>query len=141
MDDWIGHRRYARYLESRPKVAENDAIALLIQMCRVHRTRTHVVHLSSSDALAGIFHARAARLPFTVETCPHYLYFAADEIPDGATEFKCEPPIRERANRELLLAALAGGVIQMVASDDRAPGPLDVSAISSGRGAVSRLSS
>jgi len=113
-------RRYATYLSGRPKEAENEAIARLIQLCREHHTRTHVVHLSSSDALTPLFHARTAGLPITAETCPHYLYFVADEIADGITALTCAPPIRERANREFLWAALANGLIQMVVSDHAA---------------------
>jgi len=109
--------RYATYLDSRPKAAENEAIALLIQLCEEHRLHTHIVHLSSSDALTPIFHARSRRLPITAETCPQYLTFVAEEIPDGATEYKCAPPIRDRANREFLWAALAGGLVQSVVSD------------------------
>ena len=112
-----GSRRYATYLESRPKAAENDAVSLLIQLCRAHQTRTHLLHLSSSDTLAPLFHARTAGFPITAETCPHYLSFVAEEIGDGATSFKTAPPIRERENREFLWAALAGGLIQMVVSD------------------------
>ena len=115
-------RSYRAYLESRPKEAENDAIALMIALCREFRTQIHIVHLSSSDALTPLFHARSARLPITAETCPHYLSFVAEEIPDGATAFKCAPPIRERENREFLWAALAGGLIQMVVSD-HSPAP------------------
>jgi allantoinase len=110
-------RRYDRYLESRPKDLENDAIALVIALCREFGTQIHVAPLSSSDALSPLFHARSARLPITAETCPHYLSFVAEEIADGATAFKCAPPIRGRENREFLWAALAGGLIQMVASD------------------------
>jgi allantoinase len=109
-------RSYRAYLESRPKQAENEAVALLIALCREFRTQIHIAHLSSSDALTPLFHARSARLPITVDTCPHYLSFVAEEIPDGATSFKCTPPIRERENREFLWAALAAGLIQMVAS-------------------------
>ena len=105
------------YLESHPKAAENDAVALMIALSRELRTRIHIVHLSSSDALSPLFHARSARVPITVETCPHYLSFVAEEIPDGAAVFTCAPPIRERENREFLWAALAGGLIQMVVSD------------------------
>jgi allantoinase len=115
-------RRYTSYLESRPKAAENEAIALLIQLCQESRLPTHIAHLSSSDALTPIYRARCARLPISAETCPHYLFFAAEEIPDGAIEYKCAPPIRERENRELLWAALAGGLIQSVVSDHR-PAP------------------
>jgi allantoinase len=120
-------RNYRRYLESHPKDAENEAIAQMIALCREFGTRTHIVHLSSSDALTPLFHARSARLPITAETCPHYLWFVADEIAD-ATAFTCVPPIRERENRELLWAALAGGLIQMVASD-HAPAPPGIASL------------
>jgi allantoinase len=123
-------RRYRPYLESRPKDAENQAIALMIALCREFRTQIHIVHLSSSDALSPLFHARSKRLPITAETCPHYLSFVAEEIADGATAFKCAPPIRERANREFLWAALAGGLIQMVVSD-HSPAPQTMKALPS----------
>jgi allantoinase len=114
--------KYTSYLLERPKEAENDAIALLLRLCADYRTSTHILHLSSSDALTAIYHARGARLPVTVETCPHYLCFAAEDVPDGATAFACAPPIRERANREFLWAAVANGLVQMVVSDHR-PSP------------------
>jgi allantoinase len=77
----------------------------------------HILHLSSSDALPAIASARRDGVPVTVETCPHYLTFTAEEIPDGATQFKCCPPIREADNRELLWRGLADGVIDCVVSD------------------------
>lgn len=119
---WLSRtsRRYATYLESRPKAAENDAVSVLIQLCRAYQTRTHLLRLSSSDTLAPLFHARTAGFPITAETCPHYLAFVAEEVPDGATGFKTAPPIRERENREFLWAALAGGLIQIVVSDHSA---------------------
>ncbi len=119
MDD---PRSYAAYLASRPRAWENEAIALLIDLCRAYRARVHVVHLSSSDAVPLLRAARAEGLPLTVETCPHYLCFAAETIPDGDTRFKCAPPIRERANREHLWAALRDGVLDFVVSD-HSPAP------------------
>ena len=113
-----GHR-YMTYLNSRPKAAETEAIAMLIQLCKESRSPIHITPLSSSDALTPIFHARSARLPIGATTCPHYLLFSADEVPNGAVEYKCAPPIRERENREFLWAALAGGLIQSVATDHR----------------------
>ena len=117
---WLPHPsracQYATYLESRPKAAENEAVDLLIRLCRASATRTHIATLSSSDVLTPLYRARAERLPITAGTCPHFLYFVAEEIPDDATAFLCDPPIRDRANRELLWAALANGLIQMVAS-------------------------
>ena len=109
--------KYATYLAAHPKEAENEAIALAIDLCRTFRVRMHILHLSSSDALTPLYHARASRLPISAETCPHYLTVVAEEIPDGATAFLCDPPIRERENREYLWASLAGGLIQMVVSD------------------------
>jgi allantoinase len=89
----------------------------MIRLCRITGARTHIVHHSSSDALPLIEEAKAGNLPITVETCPHYLAFAAEEVRDGATEFKCCPPVRERENREKLWQALGEGVIDMVVSD------------------------
>jgi allantoinase len=116
-----GSRKYVRFLDTHPKSAETEAVVQLLELCREYGTRTHILNLSSSDALTPIFRARAGRMPVTVETCPHYLFFVAEEVPDGATAFKCVPPIRERANRELLWGALAGGLIQTVASDHSLP--------------------
>jgi allantoinase len=108
---------YETFLRSRPRESENEAIALMVKLCRETGARVHIVHHSSSDALPFVKAAKAEGLPFTVETCPHYLTFAAEEIPDGATHFKCCPPVRERENREKLWAALADGTIDMVVSD------------------------
>jgi allantoinase len=108
---------YRTFLKSRPRAAENKAIELMIRLCRETGARVHIVHHSSSDALPLLRAAREEGLPLTVETCPHYLTFAAEEIPDGATHFKCCPPVRERENRERLWQALAEGTIDMVVSD------------------------
>jgi allantoinase len=110
-------RRYATFLRSRPREAENQAVALMIRLCRETGARVHIVHHSSSDALPLLRQAKAEGLQVTAETCPHYLAFCAEEIPDGATEFKCCPPVRERENQEQLWAALEEGVIEMVVSD------------------------
>jgi allantoinase len=110
-------RRYATFLNARPREAENEAIALILRLSNKSGPRLHVVHHSSADALPLLRRARADDVPITVETCPHYLCFAAEEIPDGATQFKCCPPIRERENRDQLWAALSEGLIEMVVSD------------------------
>lgn len=112
-----GSRRYADYLASRPPEAEARAIELLTTLMDRWPTPVHIVHLSSAGSLAIVRAARARGLPITVETCPHYLTFAAEDIPDGATDHKCAPPIRERAERELLWRALLDGQIDLVASD------------------------
>jgi allantoinase len=110
-------RQYSAYLQSRPPEMEDRAIALLIRLCRETRCRLHIVHLSSSSSLAQLREAKVEGLPITVETCPHYLFFAAEEIPAGATEFKCAPPIRDAENREKLWQALDEGLIDLLASD------------------------
>lgn len=112
--DW---RKYSTYLASRPDEAETEAIALLIQLAEEFQTPIHIVHLSSAQALPMIAGARQRGVPVTVETCVQYLCFAAEEIPDGATEFKCAPPIRGIENREMLWSALENGLIDMVTTD------------------------
>ena len=105
------------FLESRPRAAENEAIELMIRLSREFNTRVHIVHLSSADAIPMLRRAQREGVRITAETCPHYLHFAAEEIPEGATEFKCCPPIRERANREKLWEGLADGTIEFIVSD------------------------
>jgi allantoinase len=110
-------RRYAVYLASRPRESEQQAIALLLLLCRETGARIHVVHLADADSLPLLRAARAEGLPVTVETCPHYLHFAAEEIADGATDHKCAPPVREAENRERLWDALGAGDIDLVVTD------------------------
>ena len=109
--------RYATWLASRPRKAENEAIALLLRLAEEFNAHIHIVHLSSSDSIPQLRKAREREIHVSVETCPHYLVFASEEIADGATQFKCGPPIRERENREELWAALRDGTIDLIASD------------------------
>ncbi|MGW4441608.1 allantoinase AllB [Streptomyces sp. NPDC004682] len=108
---------YAGFLASRPHAAETEAIAQLIEQAKKVKARVHVLHLSSAAALPLIAAARAEGVRLTVETCPHYLTLTAEEVPDGASEFKCCPPIREAANQDLLWQALADGTIDCVVTD------------------------
>ena len=108
---------YADFLGSRPDVAEERAIALVLDAARATGSRAHVVHLSASAAVPALRAARDAGVDVSVETCPHYLFFEAGSIADGATELKCCPPIRDAANRDALWAALRDGVVDMVVSD------------------------
>jgi allantoinase len=110
-------QRYADYLATRPPQWESDAIAMLIELCRGTGCHIHVVHLANADALPLIEAAKREGLPLTVETCPHYLHFTAEEIPDGATQYKCAPPIRESRHKEMLWDALKRGVIDTIGSD------------------------
>ncbi|MDQ3264230.1 MAG: allantoinase AllB [Myxococcota bacterium] len=110
-------RSYRTYLASRPPQWEVEAVAMLARLARETGCATHIVHLSAADALEEVRRARAEGLAFSAETCPHYLTLCAEEIPDGRTEFKCAPPIRERANQARLWEALGEGTISMVVSD------------------------
>jgi len=140
-EDWT---RYQTYLQSRPPGAELEAIRLLIDLCREYRCRTHIVHLSAAAALPVLEVARAQGLPLTVETCPHYLFFAAESIPDSATQFKCAPPIRDSTNRETLWEGLRSGVIDLVATDHSPCPPqmkcFDTGSFRSAWGGISSLS-
>jgi allantoinase len=124
-------RSYAAWLESRPPASEYAAIDLLLRLAREYGARVHIVHLASPEAAVAIATARAAGADVTVETCPHYLTFAAEEIPDGAPAFKCAPPIRSRAAREGLWRALEAGTIDLVATD-HSPAPPDLKHLDDG---------
>src|SRR5699024_12502845 len=100
----------------RPLEAENVPIARVIDGARASGARAHILRLSSADALDQIAAAKAEGIRLTVETCPHYLVFSAEEIPDGATTHKCCPPIREEANREALWQGLIDGTIDCIVS-------------------------
>jgi allantoinase len=112
--DWS---KYATYLLSRPDEAEISAIQLVLSLCREYRFPLHIVHLATHRALDILRAAKAEGLPVSVETCPHYLHFSSDQIPDGHTLFKCAPPIRSRETREQLWQGLREGVIDLVATD------------------------
>ncbi|WP_398954464.1 allantoinase AllB [Streptomyces sp. GC420] len=109
--------KYADFLASRPRAAENAAIASLIEHARRLDARVHILHLSSAEALPAIAEARREGVRVSVETCPHFLTLTAEEVPDGATEFKCCPPIREAGNQDALWQGLADGTIDCVVSD------------------------
>ena len=112
-----GSRSYAVYLASRPPEAELEAIRLIVGLSEEHGARVHIVHVSSARSAAIIREARSRGVPISAETCPHYLMFAAEEIGDGATEYKCAPPIRGRGERDALWRALVADDIQLIASD------------------------
>jgi allantoinase len=113
----VSRKSHRAWLESRPRAAENEAIMLLLRLGLESSVPMHIVHLSSSDAIPEIERAKSAGLSLSVETCPHYLTFASEEIPDSATQFKCAPPIRERENREALWQALQEGTLDFIATD------------------------
>ncbi|MGC2300249.1 MAG: allantoinase AllB [Acidobacteriaceae bacterium] len=112
--DWSRHETWLR---SRPDEAELEAIRLMIRLCREFGFRLHIVHLVTAQALPDIRRAKQEGLPVTAETCPHYLHFAADDIPNGSTLHKCAPPIRSAANREQLWDAIREGAIDLIATD------------------------
>ncbi len=131
-NDFASHpRSYRHYLESRPKQWENDAIELMIKLCKKHHCPTHIVHVSSGEALASIAKAKKDGLPLTAETCAQYIYFNAENIPDQDCLYKCAPPIREKENNALLKAALANGVLDFITTD-HSPAPPSIKEIETG---------
>jgi allantoinase len=126
---------YQRFLASRPRGAENLAIAEVIERTRWTGARTHILHLSSSDALPMLRTAKADGLNLTVETCPHYLTLVSEAVPNGSTSYKCCPPIRETSNREQLWQGLVDGTIDYIASD-HSPSTLDLKDLENGDFAV-----
>ncbi|MGB5051703.1 MAG: allantoinase AllB [Caldilineaceae bacterium] len=124
-------RSYAAYLASRPPHWETEAVKLMIRLSEEFEVHVHIVHVSAAEALPLIREAKKKGLRITAETCPHYLVFCAEEIPDGATEYKCAPPIRKRANNELLWEALKDGTLDFMATD-HSPAPPDLKEQQSG---------
>jgi allantoinase len=122
---------YRYYLESRPKQWENDAVDLMIKLCRKHNCKTHIVHVSSAEALIKIQKAKEEGLPLTAETCAHYIYFNAEDIPDSNSLYKCAPPIREKENNDLLKEALNNGVLDFITTD-HSPAPPDIKELETG---------
>ncbi|WP_328993244.1 allantoinase AllB [Kribbella sp. NBC_01245] len=122
---------YLGFLRSRPREAENVAVAEVIELARRTGCRVHILHVSSADVLPLLAAARRDGVPITAETCPHYLTFCAEEIPDGATQYKCCPPIREAENRELLWQGLRDGLIDLVVSD-HSPSTVDLKHLDTG---------
>lgn len=122
---------YRHYLGSRPKQWENDAVKLMIKLCRKHNCPTHIVHVASCEALQPIQEAKKEGLPLTAETCSHYIYFNAEDIPDHDCVYKCAPPIREKSNNEMLKAALLDGTLDFITTD-HSPAPPAIKEIESG---------
>jgi allantoinase len=108
---------HAAWAASRPAAAEAGAVARVAALCRRTRARTHIVHVSSEEALTEIRRAKSAGSPLTAETCPHYLCFASEDVADGDTRFKCAPPIRDARHRDALWRGLQDGALDLVASD------------------------
>ena len=122
---------YAAFAASRPESAEFAAVRAVVDVSRRTGCRMHVVHLAAGSALRLVRLARDAGIPVTAETCPHYLALAADELSGPTTTYKCCPPIRDAANRDLLWSGLAERTIGMVVSD-HSPCPADLKALDTG---------
>ncbi|WP_116948213.1 allantoinase AllB [Jiangella endophytica] len=122
---------YAAFVASRPAAAEATAIENVVAAAGRTGCRVHVVHVSSAAGAGVVRAAKAAGVAVTAETCPHYLFFAAEKIPDGAPLFKCCPPIRGRADQDALWAALLDGTLDAVVSD-HSPAPPELKELVTG---------
>lgn len=124
-------RSYLKYLASRPPESETRAVAMMVEMARVTGCRTHIVHVSAGNSLGILAKAKGRLEGISAETCPHYLTIVAEEIPDGATQFKCAPPIRERTHQDALWHGLADNVLDLIASD-HSPAPAELKSLKEG---------
>jgi allantoinase len=124
-------RLYSTFLATRPVEAEVEAIRLIAALTDEYHVATHIVHLSSADGVAAVRDAQVRGTILSAETCPHYLTFSADEVPDGGTQFKCAPPIRGPVHREQLWDGLRGGVCRLAATD-HSPAPPALKSVDSG---------
>jgi allantoinase len=124
-------RSYATFLATRPADAEASAIRSIASLVDEYHVAAHIVHVSSADGVDAVATAQAAGMNLTAETCPHYLTFSANEIPDGATAFKCAPPIRSPEHRDELWHALRRGICTVIASD-HSPAPRTMKQVDSG---------
>src|SRR4029077_18966313 len=124
-------RKYKTWLWSRPPGAETKAVEMMIRLAREFKARVHIVHLSSERSVPLIRRAKKEGVRITTETCPHYLVFESNMVPDGATQYKCAPPIRDPRNREGLWNGLDKGVIDFVVSD-HSPSPPDMKCLDTG---------
>ncbi|HYJ67814.1 MAG TPA: allantoinase AllB [Nocardioidaceae bacterium] len=127
----VSGRRYADFQGSRPPIAECRAIELLVRLARETGARVHVVHLSSGEAVSLVAAARAEGIRLTAETCPHYLTLDAADIADGATAYKCCPPIRGRDDQDRLWDGLRAGHLDAVVSD-HSPAPPELKSLDTG---------
>lgn len=123
VNDFAAHpNSYSLYLESRPSAWEKDAVQMMLRLCRNHQCPVHIVHVSAAEALPLISAAKKEGLPVTAETCAHYIYFNAEDIPDANCLYKCAPPIRNRENNNKLKSALLDGTLDFLATD-HSPAP------------------
>ncbi|HEY2907837.1 MAG TPA: allantoinase AllB [Vicinamibacterales bacterium] len=118
----LPHQTYPAYLATRPPRAEVEAVRLMIRLAAEHDAHVHIVHVACAEAVEEIMRAKAAGTRITAETCPHYLTFTSDEIAEGATEFKCAPPIREPCHGDALWRGLETGALDLIVTD-HSPAP------------------
>lgn len=132
VNDFAAHpNSYSLYLESRPSAWEKDAVQMMLRLCRNHQCPVHIVHVSAAEALPLISAAKKEGLPVTAETCAHYIYFNAEDIPDANCLYKCAPPIRNRENNNKLKSALLDGTLDFLATD-HSPAPPAIKELQSG---------
>lgn len=108
---------FKSFVEHRPAQWETDAVKLLIKLSEEYSCHVHIVHVAAAESLSLISKAKKDGIKITAETCPHYLYFSTDDIPDNETIYKCTPPIRDKKNQEKLWEGIENGTLDMIVSD------------------------
>jgi allantoinase len=110
------------FLDSRPVVAELDAIQRACLLAKEAGASLHIVHVSCGRGVALAAEARAQGTDVSIETCPHYLFFTEDDVERLGTVAKCAPPLRTAADQRGLWDELGRGHVHIVASD-HSPAP------------------
>ena len=111
-------RRDARaFLQSRPVIAELEAIQRILLFAAETGASIHIVHVSSGRGVALAAAARERGVDVSIETCPHYLFFTEDDLERLGAVAKCAPPLRGAGERAALWSQLSSGAVDIVGSD------------------------
>ncbi|GER67607.1 allantoinase [Weizmannia acidilactici] len=122
--DWLKQQKEQQgalsaddYLETRPVLAEAEAVERAITYAKLTGCALHFVHISSEAAIQKIEAAKQEGVDVTVETCPHYLLFTHDDLDEKGAVAKCAPPLRQQEEQEKLIQLFIEGKFDMIASD------------------------
>jgi allantoinase len=110
------------FLESRPVIAEVEAIQRATLLAGETGGKLHIVHISSGRGVLAALEAKSHGADVSIETCPHYLFFTEEDVERLGAIAKCAPPLRSAAHQEALWTKVTDGSIDAVASD-HSPAP------------------
>ncbi|MBZ5509704.1 MAG: dihydroorotase [Acidobacteriia bacterium] len=104
-------------LRGMPAEAESRIVERDIELARATQAHLHVAHLSTAAALKAVRRGKRDHIHVTCEVTPHHFTLLDENVGEYDSNFKMNPPLRSAADREALLAALADGAIDAIATD------------------------